>query len=128
MKDVKNFIITFWYSYLLAFLSVAYGFQLLLEPEIIGAYKTYERLRDSFGDNAVGLVFILLGILYFIATTFSIKKLRSFLLPIFSALWMFFSLSFRFADTSNTVWIFCLGMVALCIGISLRGDYAYESN
>ena len=128
MKGTKQFIIKFWYSYLLAFLSIAYGFQLLLEPEIIGAYKTYERLRDSFGDNAVGLIFILLGTMYFIATTFRIKKVRSFILPIFSALWMFFSLSFRFADTSNTVWIFCLGMVALCIGISLRGDYAYESH
>ena len=127
MQRVKQFIITNWYSYLLAVMSISYGIQLLLGPEIIGAYKTYSRLKEYFGDHTVGLLFVFLGMLYFIATSINARKVKSFLLPIFSFLWTFFSLSFKFADTSNTVWIFCLEMVFLCIGISLRGDYEYES-
>ena len=123
MKKIKEHIIYYYYSYLLSFLSIVYGWQLTDHPDILQTYKVYQKLRDAFDHRFIGLFFILLGLVYGLATITNSKKIKQLSLPVFSFIWTFFSCSFILTDSPNTVWVFTLGMALLSFGISIRGDF-----
>lgn len=125
MQKVKEHILYYYYSYLLALLSVVYGWQLVLHPDILQTYRVYQRIRDIFDHRFIGVFFIVLGLLYALGTIMRIKRLKQFLLPVFSFIWTFFGLSFLLTEPPNTVWAFSLGMALLSFGISLRGDFKH---
>ena len=123
MKKFKEHIIYYYYSYLLALTSMAYGWKLVIHPEILQTYRVYQKIRDVFDHRFIGVFFLLLGALYAIATLLDWKKVKQLTLPIFSFIWTFFSFSFILSDPPNTV-----GMLTLCVafigfGVSLRGDF-----
>lgn len=123
MQRIKEHIIYYYYSYLLALLSIVYGWQLTAHPDILQTYKVYQRLRNVFDHRFIGVFFMILGALYAIATVLNWKKVKQLTLPIFSFIWTFFSLSFILTEPPNTVWAFTLGMALLSFGISIRGDF-----
>lgn len=125
MKKIKEHIVYYYYSHLLALLSVVYGWQLVLHPEILQTYRVYQRIRDIFDHRFIGVFFIVLGLLYALGTIARINRLKQFLLPVFSFIWTFFGLSFLLTEPPNTVWAFSLGMALLSFGISLRGDFKH---
>ena len=123
MKKIKEHMIHYYFSYLLSLISMAYGWKLVIHPEILQTYKVYQKVRDVFDHRFIGVFFILLGASYAIATVFDFKRIKQFLLPVFSFIWTFFSFSFILSDPPNTV-----GMLTLCVafigfGVSLRGDF-----
>ena len=102
---------------------MAYGWKLVIHPEILQTYRVYQKIRDVFDHRFIGVFFLLLGALYAIATLLDWKKVKQLTLPIFSFIWTFFGFSFILSEPPNTV-----GMLTLCVafigfGVSLRGDF-----
>ena len=123
MQKIKEHIIYYYYSYLLALLSIVYGWQLTAHPDILQTYRVYQRVRNVFDHRFIGLFFIALGLVYGLATIAGRKKIKQLSLPVFSFIWTFFSFSFILTEPPNTVWAFTLGMALLSFGLSIRGDF-----
>ena len=123
MQKIKEHLVHYYFSYLLALTSVAYGWKLVIHPEILQTYRVYQKIRDVFDHRFIGVFFIALGLVYGLATMTNRKKIKQLLLPVFSFIWTFFSFSFILSEPPNTV-----GMLTLCVafigfGVSLRGDF-----
>ena len=123
MQKIKGHIIYYYYSYLLALTSMAYGWKLIVHPEILQTYKVYQKIRDVFDHRFIGVFLLLVGASYAIATVFDFKKIKRLLLPVFSFIWTFFSFSFILSDPPNTVGILTLCVALIGFGVSLRGDF-----
>ena len=115
--------IYYYYSYLLALTSMAYGWKLIVHPEILQTYRVYQKIRDVFDHRFIGVFFLLLGALYAVATILDFKKIKRLLLPVFSFIWTFFSFSFILSEPPNTVGILTLCVALIGFGVSLRGDF-----
>ena len=123
MKKIKEHLVHYYFSYLLALTSMVYGWKLVIHPEILQTYRVYQRIRDLFDHRFIGLFFIVLGLSYGLATLANHKKIKQLLLPIFSFIWTFFSFSFILTEPPNTVGILTLSIALLGFGVSLRGDF-----
>lgn len=123
MKRIKEHIVYYYYSYLLALTSITYGWKLVIHPEILQTYKVYQKVRDVFDHRFIGVFLLLLGASYAISTVFDFRKIKRLLLPVFSFIWTFFSFSFILSDPPNTVGILTLCVALVGFGVSLRGDF-----
>lgn len=123
MQKIKEHVIYYYYSYLLAFLSIVYGWQLTVHPDILQTYRVYQRIRDVFDHRFIGVFFVFLGILYATSTMMDWRKFKQLLLPVFTFIWTFFGLSFILSEPPNTVGVLTLGIAVLSFGISIRGDF-----
>ena len=123
MQKIKEHIIYYYYSYLLALTSMVYGWKLVIHPEILQTYRVYQKIRDVFDHRFIGVFLLVLGVSYAIATMFDFKRIKRLLLPVFSFIWTFFSFSFILSDPPNTVGILTLCVALIGFGVSLRGDF-----
>ena len=123
MQKIKEHIIYYYFSYLLSLTSMAYGWKLVIHPEILQTYKVYQKIRDVFDHRFIGVFLLLLGASYAIATVFDFKRIKRLLLPMFSFIWTFFSFSFILSEPPNTVGILTLCVALMGFGVSLRGDF-----
>ena len=123
MKKIKEHLIYYYYSYLLSLTSMAYGWKLVIHPEILQTYRVYQKIRDVFDHRFIGVFFIALGLVYGLATMTNRKKIKQLLLPVFSFIWTFFSFSFILSEPPNTVGILTLCVALMGFGVSLRGDF-----
>ena len=123
MQKTKEHLVHYYFSYLLSVTSIAYGWKLVVHPEILQTYKVYQNIRDVFDHRFIGVFFILLGASYTISTVFDFKRIKRLLLPVFSFIWTFFSFSFIISEPPNTVGLLTLSIALLGFGISLRGDF-----
>ena len=123
MKKIKEHIIYYYYSYLLALTSMAYGWKLVIHPEILQTYRVYQKIRDVFDHRFIGVFLLILGASYAIATLFDFKRIKRLLLPVFSFIWTFFSFSFILSEPPNTVGTLTLCVALIGFGVSLRGDF-----
>ena len=123
MQKIKEHMIHYYFSYLLSLTSVAYGWKLVIHPEILQTYRVYQKIRDVFDHRFIGVFFILLGAFYAIATMFDFKRIKRLLLPVFSFIWTFFGFSFILSEPPNTVGILTLCVALIGFGVSLRGDF-----
>ena len=123
MQKIKEHLVYYYFSYLLSLTSMAYGFKLVIHPEILQTYKVYQKIRDVFDHRFIGVFFMLLGASYAIATMLGFNRIKRLLLPIFSFIWTFFSFSFILSEPPNTVGILTLCVALIGFGVSLRGDF-----
>ena len=123
MKKNKEHVVYYYYSYWLSLISIVYGWQLVVHPDILQTYRVYQKIRDVFDHRFIGVFFIVLGLSYGLATMTNRKKIKQLLLPFFTFIWTFFGLSFALSEPPNTVGILTLGIAFLSFGISLRGDF-----
>lgn len=123
MKKIKEHVIYYYYSYWLSLISIVYGWQLTIHPNILQTYRVYQRIRDVFDHRFIGIFFMFLGVLYGLATTLNWKKVKQLTLPAFTFIWTFFGLSFVLSEPPNTVGLLTLGIALLSFGVSLRGDF-----
>ena len=123
MQKIKEHLVHYYFSYLLALTSVAYGWKLVIHPEILQTYRVYQKIRDVFDHRFIGVFFIALGLVYGLATMTNRKKIKQLLLPVFSFIWTFFSFSFILSEPPNTVGILTLCVALMGFGVSLRGDF-----
>ena len=123
MQKIKEHLVHYYFSYLLALTSVAYGWKLVIHPEILQTYRVYQKIRDVFDHRFIGVFFMLLGASYAIATMLGFNRIKRLLLPVFSFIWTFFSFSFILSEPPNTVGILTLCVALIGFGVSLRGDF-----
>lgn len=123
MKKIKENIVYYYFSYLLALTSIVYGWKLIVHPEILQTYEVYQKVRNVFDHRFIGVFLLLLGVSYAISTMFNFKRIKQILLPIFSFIWTFFGFSFILSDPPNTVGILTLCVALIGYGVSLRGDF-----
>ena len=123
MQKIKEHVIYYYYSYLLALTAMAYGWKLIVHPEILQTYRVYQKIRDVFDHRFIGVFLLLLGLSYAISTVFDFKRIKRLLLPVFSFIWTFFSFSFILSEPPNTVGILSLCVALIGFGVSLRGDF-----
>ena len=123
MQKIKEHVVHYYFSYLLSLTSMAYGWQLIVHPEILQTYRVYQKIRDVFDHRFIGVFFLLLGASYAISTLFDFKRIKRLLLPVFSFIWTFFSFSFILSEPPNTVGILTLCVALIGFGVSLRGDF-----
>lgn len=123
MKKLKEHVIYYYYSYWLSLISIAYGWQLTIHPNILQTYRVYQRIRDVFDHRFIGVFFVLLGLIYGLATVLHWKKVKQLTLPAFTFIWTFFGMSFVLSEPPNTVGLLTLGIALLSFGVSLRGDF-----
>ena len=123
MQKIKEHIIHYYFSYLLSLTSMAYGWKLVIHPEILQTYRVYQKIRDVFDHRFIGVFLLLLGASYAVSTVFNFKRIKRLLLPVFSFIWTFFSFSFILSDPPNTVGILTLCVALVGFGVSLRGDF-----
>ena len=123
MQKIKEHMIHYYFSYLLSLTSMAYGWKLVIHPEILQTYKVYQKIRDVFDHRFIGVFFIALGLVYGLATMTNRKKIKQLLLPVFSFIWTFFAFSFILSEPPNTVGILTLCVALIGFGVSLRGDF-----
>ena len=123
MRKIKEHIIYYYYSYLLALISMAYGWKLVIHPEILQTYRVYQKIRDVFDHRFIGVFLLLLGASYAVSTVFNFKRIKRLLLPVFSFIWTFFGFSFILSEPPNTVGILTLCVALMGFGVSLRGDF-----
>ena len=123
MQKIKEHMIHYYFSYLLSLTSMAYGWKLVIHPEILQTYKVYQKVRDVFDHRFIGVFFIALGLVYGLATMTNRKKIKQILLPVFSFIWTFFAFSFILSEPPNTVGILSLCVALIGFGVSLRGDF-----
>ena len=123
MQKIKEHIIYYYYSYLLALISMAYGWKLVIHPEILQTYRVYQKIRDVFDHRFIGVFLLLLGASYAVSTVFNFKRIKRLLLPVFSFIWTFFGFSFILSEPPNTVGILTLCVALIGFGVSLRGDF-----
>jgi len=123
MQKIKEHLVYYYFSYLLSLTSIAYGWKLIIHPEILQTYRVYQKIRDTFDHRFIGVFLLLLGATYAISTVFNFKRIKRLLLPVFSFIWTFFSFSFILSDPPNTVGILTLCVALIGFGVSLRGDF-----
>ena len=123
MKKIKEHVVYYYFSYLLSLTSMAYGWKLVVHPEILQTYKVYQKIRDVFDHRFIGVFFLLLGASYAISTVLDFKRIKRLLLPVFSFIWTFFGFSFILSEPPNTVGILTLCVALVGFGVSLRGDF-----
>ena len=123
MQKIKENMIHYYFSYLLSLTSMAYGWKLVVHPEILQTYRVYQKIRDVFDHRFIGVFLLVLGVSYAIATMFDFKRIKRLLLPVFSFIWTFFSFSFILSEPPNTVGILTLCVAMIGFGVSLRGDF-----
>ena len=123
MQKIKEHIVHYYFSYLLSLTSMAYGWKLVIHPEILQTYRVYQKIRDVFDHRFIGVFLLLLGASYAIATLFDFKKFKRLSLPVFSFIWTFFGFSFILSEPPNTVGILTLCVALMGFGVSLRGDF-----
>ena len=123
MQKIKEHVVYYYFSYLLSLTSMAYGWKLVIHPEILQTYRVYQKIRDVFDHRFIGVFLLILGASYAIATLFDFKRIKRLLLPVFSFIWTFFSFSFILSDPPNTVGILTLCVALIGFGVSLRGDF-----
>ena len=102
---------------------MAYGWKLVIHPEILQTYRVYQKIRDVFDHRFIGVFLLLLGASYAVSTVFNFKRIKRLLLPVFSFIWTFFGFSFILSEPPNTVGILTLCVALMGFGVSLRGDF-----
>lgn len=109
-----------WDSLILSLVSIIYGVQLLLYPDILQSYKVYRLIDGMFDQKLISLTFVILGLMKLLGVVLNKKILKRFSLTTLSFLWMVFAISFLISPPANTVWIFSIAMALLAFGIALK--------
>lgn len=107
-------------SFLVGFLSIVYGVQILTHPFILETYAIYEIIREIFDINILGIAFVLLGAGELIGLIFDIAGLKRLSIRGLLFLWLLFLIAFVITPPANTIWILALSNVILAIGATVK--------
>ena len=109
-----------WDSFILSLVSLIYGVQLFIYPDILQSYRVYKLIDGMFDQRIISLAFVLLGIMKLLGVILNKRFIKRIALTALSFFWMVFALSFLISPPANTVWIFSLAMALLAFGIALK--------
>lgn len=116
----KGIILFKWDAIVASIVSVVYGLQLFLSPQLLNAYQAYEVISYLLDSKVFGVAFIVLGALKTYAIFRNNTTIKLVSISLLGALWMFFLVGFILSPVANSLWVLPLTMFLLCLGIALK--------
>lgn len=116
----KGIILFKWDAIVVSITSIIYGFQLILSPQLLNAYRAYEVISYLLDSRTFGVIFISLGVLKIVAIFKNSIRIKSTSISLLGALWAFFFTGFVLSPVANSLWALPLAMFLLCFGIALK--------
>lgn len=116
----KGIVLFKWDAIVVSITSVIYGFQLILSPQLLNAYRAYEVISYLLDSRTFGVIFISLGVLKIVAIFKNSIRIKSTSISLLGALWAFFFTGFVLSPVANSLWALPLAMFLLCFGIALK--------
>lgn len=117
---LKRVLLLKWYSFILVFSSILYGYQIIDQPEIVEQYRVYQAISTVTSPWMLGLIFIGLGCIKLVGIATDNLVMKRYSVVALACVWSIFCVSFLFSSLANTVWIYSLSMTMLAIGIAMR--------
>lgn len=117
---LKRVLLLKWYSFILVFSSILYGYQIIDQPEIVEQYRVYQVISTVTSPWMLGLIFIGLGCIKLVGIATDNLVMKRYSVVALACVWSVFCVSFLFSSLANTVWIYSLSMTMLAIGIAMR--------
>lgn len=116
----KGIVLFKWDAIVVSITSIIYGFQLILSPQLLNAYRAYEVISYLLDSRTFGVIFISLGVLKIVAIFKNSIRIKSTSISLLGALWAFFFTGFVLSPVANSLWALPLAMFLLCFGIALK--------
>lgn len=120
---MKNLILLKSDSLLLSIISIIYGFQLVISPEIFDQYKVYELVSRITSATLLGSLFLLIGLLKLIGVFINYKLMKRLSLTALTLLWTMLWVLFALSSVNNTINLLPFSMAWLSIIIAVREVY-----
>ncbi|MFL2071152.1 hypothetical protein ACEN32_02445 [Marinilactibacillus psychrotolerans] len=124
-------VLSHWTSYTFAVTSFGYGLMLFFNPSLFFYNESYWFLSNTLGvigHVVFSILFLSLGSLKILATTFSWNRVREYTFYILVSLWLIISISFLiqwvFYDFVNAGWWFTLAIPAFALNIRISAVVA----
>ena len=111
-----------WDSLVLSIVTILYGWQLIVHPEILRDYQVYRLIDNLFDDRFISVLFVIVGFAKLIGIIGNFKYVKRWSLVSLTFLWTLFGVSFLLSEPPNTVWVFALSMAFLSLGIAIREE------
>jgi len=109
-----------WDAFVVSFMSIVYGVQLIVSPQLLNGYEAYEVIGYLFDSRSLGIVFIFLGLFKVLAILQNNIKMKTMSISLLGGLWMFFFIGFFLSPIINSLWALPLAMFLLCLGIAIK--------
>ncbi len=119
---MRRIVLLKWDSLVLSVVTVLYGLQLYIHPEILRSYEVYRLIDNLFDDRFISIAFIVVGFAKLIGIIGNFKYVKRWSLVSLTFFWTLFGVSFLLSEPPNTVWIFSLSMAFLSMGIAIREE------
>lgn len=117
---MKNFIVLKFDPLAVSLISVIYGINLIVFPDLVDYGEVYQVVNEIFNSFTFGTIFIILGSCLVIGTLLGCPKFRAFSLSTLVSIWTLFLFTVIFSGVPNTVWILSLAMVIFSFGVVVK--------
>jgi len=117
---MKNLLILKYDSFAVSLLSIIYGINIIIFPQLLDTGETYEILSTILSSITFGSIFIILGSLKIIGIFKNMPKLRAFAISGLISVWMLFFICVAFSGIVNSVWTLSLAMVIFSFGVVVK--------
>lgn len=117
---MKNRFIMKYDSFAISIVSIIYGFNLIVFPELVDSGQTYVILSTIFNSTTIGFILIVLGFLKIVAIFANIPGLRAFSISCLISIWTLFLISVLLSGVVNSVWVLSLAMVVFSFGVVIK--------
>lgn len=118
----KVFLLRF-YGLLIGLVSILYGLKLILNPEMMDQYKTYEIVGSFFSSPILAYAFVFCGVMKVFGVIINNQAIKTASIFALLFLWTLFCVSFFIVDVyydfSTSLWILCLFPVAISGRVAL---------
>lgn len=117
---MKKKLLKKWDAISIAFISILYGIELIVHPDVLESYKVFEVVGDLFDSYTYGIIFIVVGSLKLASIVLKnfILKLTSIFFLVF--LWMFFTVGFFLSSSETFTWILTFGISLTAFGVGIK--------
>lgn len=117
---MKNLLIMKYDSFAVSIISIIYGCNLIIFPQLVNYGQTYEVLSSILNSFTFGVIFIALGIMKITGIFINCPRLRAFSISCLISIWTLFLICVLFSGVVNSVWVLSLAMVIFSFGIVVK--------
>ena len=117
---MKNLLIMKYDSFAVSIISIIYGCNLIIFPQLVNYGETYEILSAILNSFTFGAIFIVLGTMVIIGIFGNYPRIRAFSISCLISIWTLFLICVLFSGVVNSVWVFSLAMVIFSFGVVFK--------
>lgn len=117
---MKNLLIMKYDAFAVSLISIIFGCNLIIFPDLVNYGQVYEVLSTIFNSFTFGAIFIVLSLMKIIGILGNYPRLRAFSISCLISIWTLFLLCVLFSGVVNSVWVFSLAMVIFSFGVVIK--------